>query len=244
MEPIFIVSYPRSGQHYAQRLVERVAGPESYCELYNCWDEACPGRTYPASMKSPCRAGRRFQKSHDFDLSLPVHDAFKYVALWRDPIYAIVSYYELLTAQGDVFLSNVGYVPDSRETWEVFAAENAVFWRRFVLKWTAAASYASVFAARYEDIVQDINAVRAFCEFCFGSVDEALMREAVARERQDFESRRAKTRELGAFRYPVHETAPKILDMIGPEALAAAGYRTAADSAPMQPEPQVSSGDP
>ncbi len=239
MEPIFLVSYPRSGQHFIQRLVESVAGSESYCELYNCWDEACPGRNYPVSMKSPCRAGRRFQKSHDFDLSLPVHDEFKYVVLWREPIYAIVSYYELQSAKGDAFLANVGYVPDSRDTWEAFAAENAVYWRRFVLKWTFAASYGKVFAARYEDIIQDINAVKAFYEFCFGGVDEVLMREALARERKDFESRGARLRALGEFRYPAHETAAKIADIIGPEALEAGGYRTAADWAPMRSGPQI-----
>ena len=71
----FLISFPRSGQHLVERLLKDAYKyydlDFSYCEFYNCCRQA------------PCSNGSLFTKNHDFEVSLPIKDEYRYLVLYR-----------------------------------------------------------------------------------------------------------------------------------------------------------------
>ena len=78
-----IISFPRSGQHMTERMlgefhkVENI--PYSYCEFYTNF----PRLGWCGCKSTPCKNNSKFQKNHDFDLSLEIKSNQKYLFLYR-----------------------------------------------------------------------------------------------------------------------------------------------------------------
>lgn len=84
-------SIPRSGHHFFIRLVKSILHKDMlYCEYYSQQD--CCGE-FPCKKRN--RKPLTFQKSHDFDFSLPVMDDQEYLVQIRDPAPQILSHIEI-----------------------------------------------------------------------------------------------------------------------------------------------------
>lgn len=226
---VYLVSYPRSGQHFVQRLIRRVLARDDYCELYTCRVQGCPGRRMPLADRSPCPAGRRIQKSHDFNLSQPRHAAARYAVMIRNPVAAIMSWYEMDTGTAARDLYTPRPVPvqfaDSPETWRAYASERARYWSAFVLKWLTDPP-PNVKAFRYEALTGDPETVKDLFGFAFGNrypLRVAHHLRALQQQAKD----RGGLRDTSTFRHDPEEAARLILDTIDPQALALAGYAPA-----------------
>jgi hypothetical protein len=87
-----IVSFPRSGQHLVEKILEFCCkGHEidfTYCEFYTCCNSL------------PCKKDKEFSKNHDFDLKLEINNDIKCVCLYReDIILQLESYYRFSIGQ-------------------------------------------------------------------------------------------------------------------------------------------------
>ncbi|WP_410795886.1 sulfotransferase domain-containing protein [Parvularcula sp. LCG005] len=227
---VFLVSYPRSGQHYVQRLLERVTGDDNYCELYKCVDVECPARGKPVHEKSPCPSGRRFQKSHDFDLHLPISSDSLYVVLWRRPLLSIASYYEReFRNRSQIRIGTQDgtegcLMSDTRDAWVSFTRERAIYWSRFVEKWSTAAGKENVLFLRYEDITSDIRSTKRLFDFCFKSHDQDKLQELMAAQNLALANGRAPNRDLQNFRHPIEQATEVARSVITPSVMRSAGY--------------------
>jgi hypothetical protein len=226
---VYLVSYPRSGQHFLERLIRRVTGKDDYCTLYGCRVKDCPGRGRPLAEKSPCPAGRHIQKTHDFDGAFPRDATSRYVVIIRDPVPAIMSWYELDTRTATRVLDprpmRTPRFDDSPDLWHRLAVDRARYWSTFVLKWLTDPAE-NVRCFHYERLVSDPKTVKDLFGFAFGHrypirVDHHL------RELKQQANDRGGLRDASAFRYDPEEANRLILDAIDPRALALAGYAPA-----------------
>jgi hypothetical protein len=85
-----IVSFPRSGQHLIENILNHCCKEHNieftYCEFYSCCNSI------------PCENGNEFSKNHDFHLDLEINESIKYVAVYRkDLILQLESYYRYIT---------------------------------------------------------------------------------------------------------------------------------------------------
>ncbi len=226
---IYLVSYPRSGQHFLERLIRRVTGKDDYCTLYGCRVKDCPGRRMPLADKSPCPAGRRIQKTHDFDLAFPRDATSRHAVIIRHPVPAIMSWYELDTATATRNLDPRQSIPpridDTPDAWRSLAVDRARYWSAFVLKWLADPAE-NVRCFHYEALISDPETVKDLFGFAFGH--RYPMRVAHhLRELQKQAADRGGLRDRSTFRYDPEESTRLILDAIDPRALSLAGYASA-----------------
>jgi hypothetical protein len=142
-----------------------VFDPLDYCEFYACQDHRrrplpCPSSSWPSAMRLGCRAGHMVQKNHDFDLSLPISDAFRYVVSLRHPLYSLTSWYTLWckTAPPGTVI----------EPFAAFMLGKADYWREFARKWADAPPRANVLVNRYEDMIRDPEETRRVATFING----------------------------------------------------------------------------
>jgi hypothetical protein len=96
-------------------------------------------------MKIGCRSGHRVQKNHDFELTLPISDQFRYIVTLRHPIYSLTSWHKLLTRSAPS-----GFV---LEPLPEFMMAKADYWRSFAIKWWIGAAGPNILKVRYEDLV-------------------------------------------------------------------------------------------
>lgn len=87
-----IVSFPRSGQHLVEKILEFCCKEHeidfTYCEFYTCCNSL------------PCKKGKEFSKNHDFDLKLEINNDIKCVCLYReDIILQLEAYYRFSIGQ-------------------------------------------------------------------------------------------------------------------------------------------------
>lgn len=233
MDRVFIVSYPRSGQNYFQRLLQMVSNADDYCELYNCLDPECPGRTLNIKDRVRCLAGRRFQKNHDFDLSLPYWPNDKYVVLFRAPLYSIASYFEFdLKGAGGagVPLFSLKRTPElhapSQEVWESYALEKARYWRGFVRKWVKLSENENVAVFRYEDIVSNKNAIEGIFRFSCPDYKEDRLSAAIDDQLKGLSSGSKPARDISNFDYAIdRKLVDEIRKEIGEDTLSMAGLK-------------------
>lgn len=142
------VTFPRSGHHLVTNVLFKYfskninypeikgdetrlkcrdvikAGELNYCEFYHhCKAMPCPN------------FGTNIQKSHDFNLDLTIDNNYRYLILYRQPVEAISSWYELLLREP--FLNSLlgKYVDYSRRSWEDFSKDALIFWKKFINKW-------------------------------------------------------------------------------------------------------------
>jgi hypothetical protein len=141
------VSYPRSGHHALLRIMGEVSNLSDglYCENYNCQDEnqqpiECNG-VKSAKDGTSCLAGRPITKSHDFDLTLAIQPAIRYVIQVRDPMLSIPSWYRLNSRKSKNF--NVS----KQQFWNL----KIRFWIDFVNKW-AVPELSNVIIIKYDEI--------------------------------------------------------------------------------------------
>lgn len=227
---VLLVSYPRSGQHYTQRLLEAVTGVDDYCVPQQCLVADCPGKKMVAHGRIPCPAGRRIQKHHDFMTDLPISDEYQYIILYRKPLHSIRSYYELETKDGNgVRLkrkgSKIAYYPDCKENWEEFAFFQAAFWRRFILKWSAAKFRSNVMLMDYDDVTREPARVRAMFDFLFQSYDQERLGAELEKQDDYLNSEFFAKRVSRPFRYGMSDGfLDRVRQIIGMDALHSVGF--------------------
>jgi hypothetical protein len=217
MRNLYLVSFPRSGQHYTQRMIEEVTGVDEYCELYNCWVEGCPGQSVPVNERSPCLSGRRIQKTHDFDLNFPVNPAAQYAVLLRTPMFSLVSWYE--------YEVNVMGMQDSHMIWEAFAREKSAYWDSFVNKWCdMAEANENVRIFRYEDMTTDPATISEFFAANFPGSESAKIEHFAQKQVRQLSQGHVGGRSLAMFKYPLREAVNTARANISKDTLARLGY--------------------
>ena len=155
---VFLVSPPRSGHHMLVGWLDKSFGPNlDYCELYSCTDSMgryrrCEAQGWRSDFKVVCRSGCRFQKNHDFDLSLPRMDYFQYVALVRNPMFSLSSWWVL---EGQ----KVGRC--IRE----YMLSKVPYWKEFAAKWVLPGATPNIFVTRYEDLISEPEVMRSMADF-------------------------------------------------------------------------------
>lgn len=180
MTNVFLVSFPRSGQHFTQRLLERISGVDDYCQLYRCSVKNCPGKNFTVAERSPCPAGRRIQKTHDFDLGMPTSQECRYAVLVRSPLNSIQSRFEQDVRKHNGVLaidaagSRVRVAPD-RWGWRAFLWAQAKYWNEFSTKWAAESEKnpAIVRLFDYRDLIESADMMRNVIDFCLLDYDES-----------------------------------------------------------------------
>lgn len=132
------ISWPRSGHHVVQRLLQAYFGPEFvYCAFYESNNRLCC-RTFPCS-----RGDVHFSKNHDFSGETPAPGVPHFIQ-YRAPAQSIISSFELHLTTGR---------PDTIEEFERFAMAWAHQWGVFVAKWVDADLEVERHILRYEDFV-------------------------------------------------------------------------------------------
>jgi hypothetical protein len=144
---MFIISFPRSGQHLIERLLKHIYNYYdkkcSYCEYYNCCNEI------------PCNKNCLFQKNHDFDLNLELKIDEKFLILYRkDKIYQIESFFRLTIFGAEVYNANVNY-----EDEKIFnnlincIKEQSKYYDDFVNKYIKSNKYKQTLIVEYDDFL-------------------------------------------------------------------------------------------
>lgn len=216
---LFLVSFPRSGQHFTQHLIERATGKDDYCLFYSCSVPDCPARDLPTQFRVPCYAGRRIQKNHDFDLALPYARSLRYAVLIRSPLPAIQSWYEWnLRTKGAIDVGG-DLRHDCEEAWVAFLDKSLSYWSALVRKWTQHAKRPNCRVFRYEEIVHEPRRMRALINFCAPNADEHMREHAIATQLDALKSR--EFRAPNSFRYDVPDSLPEHVE----DALRLAGYK-------------------
>ena len=217
MKKLYLVSFPRSGQLYTQQLMEAVTGVDDYCELYNCWVEDCPGKSLPISEKSPCLAGRRIQKTHDFDLKFPVDKSAQYAVIVRTPMLSLASWFELEVKNLEV--------QDTLKSWESFADLKSTFWNDFVNKWVdAAETNENVQVFRYEDITTSRAGISKFFKVNFPGSSPEKVKSCAKEQVREIKRGRVGGRSLSDFKYPIDSAVNTARYNISKTTLARVGY--------------------
>ena len=159
MRKIQCLTYPRSGHHLLVNILARYfgdvpnfdsrsietgkdrshfsAGKFAYCEYYtHC-------------RKTPCiNLDTNFQKSHDFNSTVPVKPNQFYVVQYRAPYPAIISGFILAS---EVLKS----VDDSEKSWKAYLERNYVRYKRFYKKWVLEQENELCYILKYEELVQN-----------------------------------------------------------------------------------------
>jgi len=116
-----------------------IAGKFVGCEIYgHC-------------QKFPCPDSRvRFQKNHDFGLTLKRNPSFYYLILYRHPLASIMSLYELDCNSGSIR-------NDSYKTWQAFLADKLRYYYSFMDKWVISGPNKNTFILQYELFIDDFK---------------------------------------------------------------------------------------
>lgn len=115
-----IISFPRSGQHLLNNMLEYILTehnlPHKYCEFYSCCG------TVPCAKKS------NFMKNHDFENSYTILPEQKYIVLFRkDIVLQLESYYRF-----HIKANSLPYeITDPNISW----GEKKSYYNRFIQKW-------------------------------------------------------------------------------------------------------------
>lgn len=165
MSNVYIVSFPRSGQHLVRNLLseycKRADIDFRYCEFYRC----C------ASV--PCTYHSRFMKNHDFALDTTCTDA-KYqkniewnphdvfiVLYRRDVVEQLEAWYRFFNKNNDYDVHSIGR----------FACTKLPFYEAFVNKWVHdTVGKPNVCVIDYDELVSEPQkSLTAILQTCFES---------------------------------------------------------------------------
>lgn len=144
---MFIVSFPRSGQHLLERLLKHIHNyynkEFSYCEYYTC------------CQKIPCNKNSLFQKNHDFNLNLKLNINEKFIIIYRkNKIYQLESLFRLNKFRKNVFNSNINY--KDKETFNNLIRvikNNSKYYDNFVDKYIKSNKYQQALIIEYDDFL-------------------------------------------------------------------------------------------
>lgn len=147
------VSYPRSGHHVTQRVLQDYFGPRfRYCEFHRAAAGECC-RSFPCSNPAVVMS-----KNHDFGLlgllgrGVRPRATVRHLVLIRRFLDAAASEYEM-TRRAEPTLA------DTREAWLRFARGRVRYYRRFVTKWFLDGGRHGHHAVRYEDLTSEPLAI-------------------------------------------------------------------------------------
>ena len=202
------VSFPRSGFNLLAHMLlnyfsgdpmakvnteqPNIAGDFGYCEFYKHCNQ------------TPCTDPQvTFQKSHDFGLEMLQSDELDYMVLYREPLPAIISFFEAELAWGNIAASN-----DNFEFWERYFRKRLEYYQMFKKKWVDDAP-AKSHVIKYEDLTSKPGDIfHALVEWMAPTrqADRALINRIV-------ECRKVKsTRKPEDFRYYSNELQQRIDD--------------------------------
>ncbi|WNJ16421.1 hypothetical protein [Pontibacter sp. G13] len=150
------ITYPRSGHHLLLNLLLQyysgdtnfprtngstvsevckqhiIAGELRYCEYHiHCGQVGC------------IDPRANFQKNHDFDLTVPISQKFRYLIQFRSPLYSLTSYF------------NMFHQGKPKKAWEGFARLKLDYWKGFVDKWVLSDISAERMILDYDHLVTD-----------------------------------------------------------------------------------------
>ena len=148
LEYVACCSYPRSGHHVTQRVLEDYFGSRfRYCEFYKTQAGEC-------CKRFPCRnPAVTMSKTHDFGLTgtlgrgVRVRGSVRHLVLIRSFLEAAVSEYEMLRRSEPT-------LPDTPAAWRSFAHGRAAYYRRFASKWVLGRQRHNHLVVRYEDLTE------------------------------------------------------------------------------------------
>jgi hypothetical protein len=197
-EPVFNVTYPRSGNTLLIRILAKYFGRPEFNPLpmreFGNFFQAATERSSSAVgdvWKHVAQEGFNWVKHHDFGLiegespglpraesfeSLPVDLDRKYLIQYRHPLDSAVSFYEHQLSESRVRFK------DTRETWDAFCAGAIGYWERFNRTWTLNGDLRNRKIVQYEVFVEDLfGVVSEIIQFATGHsyVDEAKLRKVI-----------------------------------------------------------------
>jgi hypothetical protein len=144
---MFIVSFPRSGQHVLERLLKHIHNyyntEYSYCEYYTCCN------------KIPCNKNSLFQKNHDFNLNLKLNFDEKFIILYRkNKIYQLESLFRFNKFRKDNFNSNLNYKDQEIFNYLIkFIKDTSKYYDDFVDKYIKSNKYQHALIIEYDDFL-------------------------------------------------------------------------------------------
>jgi hypothetical protein len=145
---MFIISFPRSGQHLTERLLKHIHnyyGREySYCEYYNC------------CKKIPCNKKCLFQKNHDFGLDLELKRDDKFIILYRkDKIYQLESYFRCIYFNTNID-TNIDYEDEIIFDKLInYIKKNSDYYDGFMNKYIKLNQYKEALIISYDDFLSE-----------------------------------------------------------------------------------------
>ena len=151
-----IISFPRSGQHLLNNMLEYVLTehnlPYKYCEFYSC----C--RTVPCSNKS------NFMKHHDFETDYTILPKQKYIVLSRkDIILQLEAWYR--------FHITVNSLPYDITDLKISCVKNKSYYNRFIQKWVNNDNE-NILKIEYYDLVENPkDYMRKIMEFLYPDIE-------------------------------------------------------------------------
>lgn len=147
---MFIISFPRSGQHLFERLLAHIydyyGKKFSYCEFYNC------------CRKIPCKKKCLFQKNHDFGLNLKIKTDEKFLILYRkDKILQLESFFRYENFfRKDKFNAGIDYENETNFNELVkYIKKKSKYYNRFVNKYVKSNQFKQALVVEYDDFLNN-----------------------------------------------------------------------------------------
>lgn len=150
MNKVINVTFPRSGHILLMQLLSGYLKDKfKYCEFYKAAG-CCHCHTIPCITPDTV-----FQKQHDFFRFLPPSILFivpknlknwKYLISYREPIPAIISWYEMYV--GD------GLLDDDIKAWQYFALKAHLFYKQWVKKWVEDTEIYGKMITTYKELIE------------------------------------------------------------------------------------------
>lgn len=142
----YLISFPRSGQHLTERLLQKICDyfkqSYSYCEFYECCTTV------------PCKKQSRFMKNHDFDLKYEILPNEKYIVLYRtDYIHQLESYFRIVYA-GVIKKFNYLENPFLYRKLLEFIIKKTPYRTNFINKWVKNDS-PNILKINYDDVIKN-----------------------------------------------------------------------------------------
>jgi len=134
---INIISFPRSGQHLLQSILEYILvnhnKPYSFCEYYTC------------CKTTPCKKNSIFQKNHDFYNTYTILPNNKYIVLYRrDKILQLESYYRFIINKNHKEYNDMDLVK--------FINKQSTYYDNFINKWV---NKENILSIEYYELIQN-----------------------------------------------------------------------------------------
>lgn len=161
---------------------------------------------YKHCQRVPCVDRRtRLSKNHDFGLKMDSAGDVPYLVQIRDPLPALVSWFELSVGEDRV--------TDDVDSWQGFAETKAGFYRGFRRKWVEPGESAELMIIGYADLVaHPVEMVRRAISYIFPDEEVDHARLSAVIDEMDV----GETREIERFRFYEADFFAHLEDLAGP----------------------------